>query len=60
MFDRSVFQDLREADPNAGAKAVFTKHRLRIINVAVDDPGAFQDVDTPQEYDDLRSRIADC
>ena len=57
MFDRSVFQDLREADPNIGAKAVFAKHRLRIVNVEVNDPGAFGDVDTPQDYDDLRSKI---
>ena len=60
MFDASIFQDLREADPNLGAKAVFAKHRLRIVNVEVDDPGAFEDVDTPEQYRDLRSRIADC
>ena len=60
LFDRSIFQDLREADPNVGAKAVFAKHRLRIVNIEVNDPGAFEDIDTPQEYDDLRSRIADC
>lgn len=51
MFDASVFQDLREADPNVGAKAVFAKHRLRIVNVDVDDPGAFEDIDTPEDYD---------
>lgn len=56
MFDRSVFQDLREADPNVGAKAVFAKHRLRIVNVEVDDPGAFEDVDTPEDYERLTRR----
>ena len=56
MFDASVFQDLREADPSVGAKAVFAKHRLRIVNVEVNDPGAFEDIDTPQDYDDLRSK----
>ncbi|HJU43761.1 MAG TPA: nucleotidyltransferase family protein [Vicinamibacterales bacterium] len=60
MFDASVFQDLREADPNVGAKAVFAKHRLRIVNIEVNDPGAFEDIDTPQEYDDLRSKMSDC
>ena len=60
MFDASVFQDLRDADPSVGAKAVFAKHRLRIVNVEVNDPGAFEDIDTPEEYEDLRSRIADC
>lgn len=56
MFDRSVFQDLREADPNVGAKAVFAKHRLRIVNVEVNDPGAFEDVDTPDDYERLTRR----
>lgn len=50
MFDASVFQDLREADPSVGAKAVFAKHRPRIVNVEVEDPGAFIDLDTPEEY----------
>ncbi len=60
IFDASVFEDLRLADPAAGAKAVFAKHRDRIVNVAVDDPGAFSDMDTPEAYERIsRSRIAD-
>ena len=55
LFDRSVFQDLREADPKVGAKAVFEKHRPRIINVEVNDPGAFEDIDTPRDYDRLNT-----
>ena len=51
MFDRSVFEDLREADVNVGAKAVFAKHRLHIVNVEVNDPGAFEDIDTPEDYE---------
>lgn len=50
MFDRSIFADLRAADPNTGAKAVFAIHRDRIVNVEVKDPGAFEDVDTPEDY----------
>ena len=50
IFDRSIFADLRAADPNTGAKAVFAIHRDRIVNVDVDDPGAFEDVDTPEDY----------
>jgi molybdenum cofactor cytidylyltransferase len=59
MFDRSAFQDLRDADPNVGAKAVFAKHRLRIVNVDVNDPGAFEDIDTPQQYDEVRRKMSD-
>jgi molybdenum cofactor cytidylyltransferase len=50
MFDRSIFADLRAADPNTGAKAVFAIHRDRIVNVEVEDAGAFEDVDTPADY----------
>jgi molybdenum cofactor cytidylyltransferase len=50
MFDRSIFRDLRAADPHTGAKAVFAMHRDRIVNVEVADPGAFEDIDTPGDY----------
>ena len=55
IFDRSIFADLRSADPNAGAKAVFALHRDRIVNVEVQDAGAFEDIDTPEDYQRLRS-----
>jgi molybdenum cofactor cytidylyltransferase len=48
IFDRSVFGDLRAADPAVGAKAVFATHR--VLNVPVNDPGAFDDIDTPGDY----------
>lgn len=57
IFDRAVFAALRSADPNVGAKAVFAAHRARIVNVAVDDPGAFEDVDTPEDYERMSARI---
>ena len=53
IFDRSVFADLRAADPNTGAKAVFTIHRDHIVNVEVSDAGAFEDIDTPADYSRL-------
>lgn len=53
IFDRSVFADLRAADPNVGAKAVFAIHRDRIVNVEVNDAGAFEDIDTPADYERL-------
>jgi len=51
IFDRSVFDDLRSADPAVGAKAVFARHRDRVLDVEVKDPGAFEDIDTPGEYE---------
>ena len=50
IFDRSVFADLRSADLDTGAKAVFALHRDRIVNVEVNDAGAFEDIDTPEDY----------
>src|SRR6185503_5482720 len=53
IFDRTVFADLRSANPNIGAKAVFAIHKDRIVNVEVNDPGAFDDIDTPGDYERL-------
>jgi molybdenum cofactor cytidylyltransferase len=53
MFDRAIFADLRAADPQVGAKAVFAIHRDRIVNVEVTDSGAFEDIDTPEDYERL-------
>lgn len=50
IFDRSLFADLRAADPQVGAKAVVRAHAAQIINVPSDDPGAFVDIDTPEDY----------
>lgn len=50
IFDRSLFDELRRADLAAGAKSVVRAHEAEILNVFVDDEGAFRDVDTPDEY----------
>lgn len=54
IFDRSVFDDLRSADPSIGAKAIFVKHKDHIVNVDVTDPGAFEDIDTPEDYEKIQ------
>lgn len=50
LIDRSVFAELRTADPAAGAKPIIRAHVTSGGNVAVDDDGAFIDIDTPEEY----------
>ena len=50
LFDRSLFHELSAADPQVGAKAVVRAHAARIVNVPVEDPGAFVDIDTPEDY----------
>jgi molybdenum cofactor cytidylyltransferase len=51
LFARAVFDDLRRADPAVGARAVVASHRDGIEDVAVNDKGAFIDIDTPEEYE---------
>jgi len=50
IFDRSVFGELRQADLKMGAKSVIRMHQDEVLDVKVDDEGAFLDIDTPQEY----------
>ncbi len=50
LFDRRIFAELRAADPTRGAKPVVHAHAHEIANVAVDDEGAFLDLDTPEDY----------
>ena len=50
IFDGSLFAELRAADPSVGAKTVVRAHAAEIVNVPIDDPGAFLDIDTPEEY----------
>ncbi len=51
IFDRSVFDDLRQADPAMGAKAVLRAHADRLLDISIDDEGAFTDIDTPADYE---------
>ena len=53
LFDRRLFEELRRAPLDAGAKAVVRAHADAIVNVAVEDEGCLVDIDTPQEYLDL-------
>ncbi len=50
IFDRAVFDALRGTDLAVGAKAVVQARLGEVLDVAVDDAGAFQDVDTPDDY----------
>jgi molybdenum cofactor cytidylyltransferase len=50
LFDRSVFDQIRGASPDAGAKPVVRALATAAGDVVVDDPGAFLDIDTMDEY----------
>jgi len=54
IFDGAVFDELRTADRTIGAKAVVRAHAAEILNLPIDDPGAYRDIDTPDDYEQLR------
>ena len=56
LIDRSLFDEIRRADPTSGAKVVVRAHASAIGDVEVDDAGAFLDIDTSDEYERLVGR----
>jgi len=56
VFDRAVFDDLRTAPFDRGAKAVLARHQASIVDLPVDDAGVLADIDTPADYDALVRR----
>jgi molybdenum cofactor cytidylyltransferase len=58
LIDRKLFDALRAADPGTGAKPVVRAHASAAGDVAVDDEGAFADIDTVTEYERIVHRLA--
>jgi molybdenum cofactor cytidylyltransferase len=50
VIDRSLFDALRAADPEAGAKPIVRAHASASGDLVIEDEGAFLDIDTPDEY----------
>ena len=50
LFDARVLPELLAADLSAGARPVVHAHRAEVCNVEIDDPGAYDDIDTPEDY----------
>jgi molybdenum cofactor cytidylyltransferase len=50
LIDRSLFAEIRAADPTAGAKPIIRAHASPAGDFEVDDEGAFVDIDTEEEY----------
>lgn len=53
VFDRRLFEELRKAPLDQGAKVVVRAHAAEILNVPVSDEGCLVDVDTPSDYEAL-------
>ena len=56
LFKREVFDELKAADPDLGAKMVVRADPRRVLDVEVDEPGVTSDVDTPEDYERLFRR----
>ena len=50
IFGHALFDELLRADPLLGAKPVVRAHAAEIVEVAVEDEGAFTDIDTREDY----------
>jgi molybdenum cofactor cytidylyltransferase len=50
LVDRSLFAELRAADPAEGAKPVIRAHASAAGDIAIADEGAFRDIDTEEDY----------
>ena len=50
IFDRALFDELRQANPKEGAKEVVRAYSAEVMNVEMTDEGAFTDIDTPEDY----------
>jgi len=55
IFDRRLFDELRTAPLESGARVVVRAHWEESVDVPVDDPGSVADIDTPAEYERLRN-----
>ena len=50
LFDARLFAELRAENASAGARAVIAAHAAESRDVEIDDPGAYEDIDTPEDY----------
>ena len=58
IFGRTLFAELERADPARGAKPVVRGHAAEMIEVPIQDEGAFTDIDTPEDYERLIGSLA--
>jgi CTP:molybdopterin cytidylyltransferase MocA len=57
IFDRAVFDALRAAPRDRGARAVVHGLGGAVLDLPTDDEGVLHDVDTPEEYERLIQRL---
>jgi molybdenum cofactor cytidylyltransferase len=56
LIGRTLFGELRAADPIAGAKPIVRAHASAAGDLPIDDEGAFTDIDTADDYARIMAR----
>ena len=56
LFDRTMFDELRQAPLDGGAKTVLRRFAAQIVDVPVAGEGSLIDVDTPADFTALQRR----
>ncbi len=51
IFDKAVFEELRRSDLSLGARSVVHARATSLVDVRVEDEGAFIDIDTRGDYE---------
>ena len=54
LFAKEILDEILTLPPSSGANLVVHKDPSRIVEVKVDSPGVLIDVDTPEQFEELR------
>jgi molybdenum cofactor cytidylyltransferase len=57
LFSAKLFSELKSAPPEIGARSVVWAHASEIVEVETQDEGVVANINTPQDYENLRSRL---
>jgi len=58
LFGREFFPELSKLSGDVGGKAVIRNHEDRVLEVSVDDVGTLIDIDTQEDYERAKIRLA--
>jgi molybdenum cofactor cytidylyltransferase len=56
LLDRSVFAEAMALEGDTGCRAIFGSHLQSIFEISVNDEGVLLDIDSREEYEQLRDR----
>jgi molybdenum cofactor cytidylyltransferase len=57
LFSAKLFSELKSAPPEIGARSVVWAHASEIVEIETEDEGVVANINTPQDYEHLRSRL---